>query len=501
MAELRLSDTASAEIEAGALVVTLAHTTDGPVLMTGHGLPRSAVSHLKAAIDTLHLSGDLGEVTLVPGVPRVMAPLVALTGLGARRGRSPLDPEQIRLALGAATRRLTGRDHIAICPPVDDDDGLRAALEGAALGAYATTGYRSRHDVVRPVQRVTVLRCRTPESSGAAAGRAEVIGAAVALCRDLVNDPPNILTPERFVEVVSRETRGTRTAISVLDDEALRAGGFGGILGVSAGSSHGARLVTMSHRPRGARGSIAFVGKGITFDSGGLCLKTPAGMLAMKTDMAGAAAVACAVLAIAHLRLPIDVTGYLALAENMPGASAQRPGDVVAIRGGRTVEIVDTDAEGRMVLADALALASESTPEAIIDIATLTGAQITALGPRIGAVLANDDQLRAEVIAAGRSCGERLWALPIPDDTASTLRSGVADLRHKGPTEGGMLYAAGFLREFVGTAATGSPIPWAHLDIAGPALNRDDAYGYVPKGGTGYGVRTLVALAERFASR
>lgn len=501
MAELRLSDTASADVEAGALVVPLVRTSDGPVLASGHGLPRSAVSHLRSAIDTLHLTGDLGEVTLVPGVPRVMAPLVALTGLGARRGRSPLDPEQVRLGLGAATRRLAGRDHVAICPPSDDPSGLRAALEGAALGAYATTGYRSRHDDIRAVQTVTVLRCATPEATGPHARRAEVVGAAVALCRDLVNDPPNILTPERFAEVVTTETRGTRTTVTVLDDQALRTGGFGGILGVSAGSSHGARLVTMSHRPRGARGSIAFVGKGITFDSGGLCLKTPAGMLAMKTDMAGAAAVACAVLAIAHLRLPIEVTGYLALAENMPGASAQRPGDVVAIRGGRTVEIVDTDAEGRMVLADALALASESTPEAIVDIATLTGAQITALGPRIGAVLANDEQLQAEVVAAGHSCGERLWPLPIPDDSAATLRSTVADLRHMGPTDGGMLYAAGFLREFVGTAATGSPIPWAHLDIAGPALNRDDAYGYVPKGGTGYGVRTLVALAERFAAR
>ena len=225
----------------------------------------------------------------------------------------------------------------------------------------------------------------------------------MALCRDLVNDPPNILTPERFAEVVTRETRGTHHSHRP-DDQALRTGGFGGILGVSAGSSHGARLVTMSHRraaPAGRSPSSARDHLRLRWAAS----KTPAGMLAMKTDMAGAAAVACAVPRH-RPPAPADRGHRLpALAENMPGASAQRPGDVVAIRGGRTVEIVDTDAEGRMVLADALALASESTPEAIVDIATLTGAQITALGPRIGAVLANDEQLQAEVVAAGTAAG------------------------------------------------------------------------------------------------
>jgi len=243
------------------------------------------------------------------------------------------------------------------------------------------------------------------------------------------------------------------------------------------------------------------VGKGITFDSGGLCLKPPASMLTMKSDMAGAAAVAATVLAVAELRLPVAVTGYLALAENMPGSNAQRPGDVVTMRGGRTVEIIDTDAEGRMVLGDALALASEKYPDAIVDIATLTGAQVLSLGHRIAAVMANDEDLRGALQTAADSAGEQLWPMPLPEEMRPSLDSQVADLSHKGDRMGGMLTAGLFLREFVGSRRgdAGAPIPWAHLDIAGPSFNDSGAYGYTPKGGTGYGVRTMLSLVEGYA--
>lgn len=498
MPTLTVTTRTPADIAADSVVVASIEGKDGALLAPGHGLPSTAAVHLEAMLADLDAKGSAGEVGRFASVPGVKATSVTVTGLGKE-----VTGEALRAAAADAVRALRSKKHVVLALPTADLTALAAAADGAAGGGYCFAKIGAKADTTA-VQKITVV-----STLGAGKGvkdavaRAEVIGRARDWTRDLVNTPPNVLYPASFEAAAKDRAKASPAKVTVtsLDEKALAKGGFGGIVGVGQGSANPPRIVTMSWKPAKAKASIALVGKGITFDSGGLCLKTPAGMLAMKTDMAGAAAVACAVLAIAHLRLPIEVTGYLALAENMPGASAQRPGDVVAIRGGRTVEIVDTDAEGRMVLADALALASESTPEAIVDIATLTGAQITALGPRIGAVLANDEQLQAEAVAAGHSCGERLWPLPIPDDSAATLRSAVADLRHKGPTDGGMLYAAGFLREFVGTAATGSPIPWAHLDIAGPALNRDDAYGYVPKGGTGYGVRTLVALAERFAAR
>jgi len=328
--------------------------------------------------------------------------------------------------------------------------------------------------------------------------RAATLAAATAYCRDLVNAAPNLLYPQTFVESVRERAAGTGVTVRVLDERDLASGGFGGIVGVGQGSARPPRMVTMSYSPANPRASIAFAGKGITFDSGGLCIKTPAGMLTMKQDMAGAAAVAAAVLAVAALGLPVAVTGYLALAENMPGANAQRPGDVVTIRGGTTVEVVDTDAEGRMVLADALALASEQSPDAIVDIATLTAAQQIALGNRVGAVMANDEGLCDTVLAAAEDAGEALWPMPLPEQLREGLESQVADLAHKGERVGGMLSAGLFLGEFVGVVG-GRRIPWAHLDIAGPAFNTSPPHGYTPAGGTGFGVRLLVRLAETYA--
>jgi leucyl aminopeptidase len=239
---------------------------------------------------------------------------------------------------------------------------------------------------------------------------------------------------------------------------------------------------------------VALVGKGITFDSGGLNLKPSTGMVTMKCDMAGAAAVAATVFAAAELGVPVQVTGYLCLAENMPGGGAQRPSDVVTMRNGTTVEILDTDAEGRMVLGDGICLAGEGGPDAIVDIATLTGAQAVALGNRVAGVMANDDAFRARVCAAADAAGEAAWPMPLPKDLRAQLDSSVADIAHKGERWGGMLTAALFLQEFVpeGTA-------WAHLDIAGPAFNEGSPWGYTPKGATGYGVATLLGLLEDHA--
>jgi leucyl aminopeptidase len=323
--------------------------------------------------------------------------------------------------------------------------------------------------------------------------RAAVLGAARDWARDLVNAPPNQLFPQSFADTVKKRAAAStaKVSVAVLDDKALAKGGFGGITGVGQGSVHGPRIVTVSWAPAAPTASVALVGKGITFDSGGLNIKPSTGMVTMKCDMAGAAAVAATVLAAAELGLPVAVTGYLCLAENMPSGTAQRPSDVVIMRDGTSVEILDTDAEGRMVLGDGLCLASEKHPDWVVDIATLTGAQVVALGTEIAGVMGNDDAFRGRVVDAAGAAGEGAWPMPLPVELRAKLDTPVADLAHKGDRDGGMLTAGIFLQEFVGEG-----IPWAHVDIAGPAFNSKGPTGVTPKGGTGFGVGTLLALVE-----
>jgi leucyl aminopeptidase len=326
--------------------------------------------------------------------------------------------------------------------------------------------------------------------------RAAVLGAARDWARDLVNLPPNVLFPQSFADNVKKRAAASaaKVTVSVLDDKALVKGGFGGIVGVGQGSVNPPRIVTMSYAPAAPKASVALVGKGITFDSGGLNIKPSAGMVTMKCDMAGAAAVAATVLAAAELGLPVAVTGYLCLAENMPSGTAQRPSDVVVMRDGTSVEILDTDAEGRMVLGDGLCLASEKHPDWVVDIATLTGAQVVALGTDIAGVMANDDDFRSRVVDAAGAAGEGAWPMPLPVELRAKLDTPTADIAHKGDRDGGMLTAGLFLKEFVGEG-----IPWAHVDIAGPAFNDKGPKGHHPKGGTGFGVATLLTLVESSA--
>jgi leucyl aminopeptidase len=279
--------------------------------------------------------------------------------------------------------------------------------------------------------------------------------------------------------------------VEVLDEKALAKGGYGGILGVGQGSVRPPRLVRISYRPARAVKHIAFVGKGITFDSGGLSLKPNDAMVTMKCDMAGAAAVLTAVVAIAKLAPKVAVTAYGALAENMPSGSAQRPSDVLTIYGGKTVEVLNTDAEGRLVMADALVRAGEDEPDLIVDVATLTGACVVALGTRVSGIMANDDDLLARLRETSERAGDAMWPLPLPGELREKLDSAVADIANIGERWGGALSAGVFLKEFVG-----ENIKWAHLDIAGPAFNEGSPYGYTPKGGTGAAVRTLVQIAQ-----
>ncbi|WP_432523068.1 leucyl aminopeptidase [Kineococcus sp. SYSU DK006] len=500
MPRLVLSSKSVKSVTADALLLALAPATAGKragaaVVLGGDDLPRATRSALQEAAAALGATGAAGTVHLVPGVQGLSTSLVALVGVGEAPGA-----EGLRRAVGAGVRALAGKRRVAVAVPVPDAPSVAAVAEGAALGAYAFTRYRAAER--EPVAEVTLLVDKPRDRAvRAAVERAAALADAVATARDLVNTAPADLAPADLAEAALRTAEGTSLTVRVLDEAELAAGGFGGILGVGQGSSRPPRLVVVEHAPAGAKAHLALVGKGITFDSGGLSLKPAAGMETMKSDMSGAAAVLAAVRAAADLRLPVKVTGWLAVAENMPSGTAIRPSDVLTLRGGTTVEVLNTDAEGRLVLGDALVAASEEQPDAIVDVATLTGAQVVALGNRVSGVMANDDGFRTAVLAAAERAGELVWPMPLPEELRATLDSPVADLANIGDRAGGMLVAAVFLREFVGSTPSGDPIPWAHLDIAGPAFLTGEPWGYTPRGGTGVAVRTLVALAEDFAGR
>ncbi|MFC4614453.1 leucyl aminopeptidase [Cellulomonas algicola] len=479
-----------ARLAVDAVVVGVAQNDGAPSLLGAAWLPKDLRTSLTRDAVALGVTGATDEVRRVPGIG-TKAPVVVLVGVGSA---DALTPEALRRAAGAATRELAGTASVALTLPAEDEERLAAVVEGALLGAYAFHRYRASDAAskapVADVQVVTSLG-RSKAAKDAVA-RAEVVAAAVHATRDLVNTAPNDLYPEAFADAAKaavKEAGAKGLKVSVLDEKALASGGYGGLVGVGQGSARGPRLVRVAYAPSRPKATVALVGKGITFDSGGISIKPAAGMEAMKSDMAGAAAVLHTVIAAARLGLPVAVTGWLCLAENMPSGTAQRPSDVITIRGGKTVEVLNTDAEGRLVMADGLVAAVEEKPDVVLDIATLTGAQLVALGHRVSAVMGTDD-VRGEVVSAAETAGEQFWPMPLPADLKAGLRSKVADLANIGDRFGGMLTAGIFLQEFVGAT------PWAHLDIAGPAFNEKAAHGYTPVGGTGVGVRTLLALVE-----
>ena len=498
MTTLTMSDRSAAELKGDALVLVSVQTEQGAALAPGHGLGEEAVAHLESALSTLQAKGGLDEVLKLVSVPGVAAAVVVVTGAGkAPADGEPLDAESLRRAVGSATRQLSGLSKAVVVAPGPGVAEATTTAEGALFGAY-TIRSAAAGEAKAPVKSLTVVSPAARDKGlRTAIKRAIALGAATTYTRDLVNQAPNELYPETFAAEIKRRAAGTDVKFSVLDEAGLTRGGFGGHLTVGGGSARGPRLVTLRYKPaQGGKHTkhVAFVGKGITFDSGGLALKPNASMSTMKCDMAGAAAVASAVFAIAELGLPVEVTAYLCLAENMLGSGACRPSDVVTIRGGKTVELNNPDAEGRMVMADGLALASEKKPDLIIDIATLTGAAVAALGHRTAAVLSNNDDLRNSVKDIADTAGEPFWPFPLLEDIRPTLESPVADLLQSGPI--GVIFAGWFLSEFIGKGKNGEPIPWAHLDIAGPAFNDKTPWGYTPKQGTGFGVRTLVGIAE-----
>jgi leucyl aminopeptidase len=492
-----LSNGAPEKTKADAVAIGVVRTPKGlRAAPGGEGVASAYGRKFAPLLSTLGFTGKVGEVTRIPSGGVIKSPLLILVGMGPA---DRVDSAGVRRAAGLALRTVSNAASLALALPAADAEQVRAVVEGSILGGYTFTAYKSAATSTLPGEVVVLSPVARSKAAQTALDTARVISSATSLARDWVNTPAGDLTPERFADAVVAEHKARKpgkVSVSVIDDGELRRRGFGGVIGVGQGSASPPRLVQLSYRPRGAVAHLALVGKGITYDSGGLTIKTSVGMQKMKTDMAGAAAVVAATLAIAELGIPVRVTTTVPMAENMLSGTATRPGDVLTMYNGRTVEVLNTDAEGRLILADALALAGESKPDLVIDVATLTGACETALGDRVAGILGNDDALVAQAIGAAARAGEVFWPLPIAEEMPVKVRtySKVADLmQHNVDLYGGALYAAAFLQEFVGD------LRWAHVDIAGPAFNSRAPYGHVPSGATGFTVPTLVELAAELA--
>ncbi|NCV43988.1 MAG: leucyl aminopeptidase [Actinobacteria bacterium] len=449
------------------------------------------------ALDDMGATGASDEVIKLPGES---TKLILLTGLGA----GEITHEVLRRAAGAAARSLLGQKSATFALPHKSREEAAAIAEGALLGSYAFDEFRgaTKPDRKSPLAKIELhTNFAKDKKLQEALQRAEVISKYSHLVRDLVNTPPSHLNPVSFCAKFQPLAKKLSLKVEVLSEQQLKKLGYGGIIGVGQGSANPPRLLHISYRPKGAKKRLAYVGKGITFDTGGLALKPAQGMEAMKSDMSGAAAVSAAILAIAELKVPIEIDAWAPLAENMVSDTATRPSDIITIYGGKTVEVLNPDAEGRLILADALVKAAEvgnrnGKLDGIVDVATLTGAQVVALGTRTSAVMTNNENFRDRFLETVNRTGEQFWPMPLPEELRASLDSPVADIANIGERMGGMLVAGLFLKDFI------SPdLPWLHLDIAGPAYNESKPHGYTTVGGTGVALRTLLAFAEDVAGR
>ncbi|MEV5243642.1 leucyl aminopeptidase, partial [Streptomyces cinnamoneus] len=446
MTALTLSTSSAATLRADALVIGVAKGPKGPVVAPGaEAVDKAFDGKLATVLETLGASGGEGEVTKLPSPAGLKAPVVVAVGLGELPAKGDgFDEEALRRAAGCAARALTGTKKAAFALPVEDAEAAAAIGEGALLGAYSfkarSNGGAKKDDKGAPLGEVAILGGKPRDKAfKAAAERALAVATEVNRARDLVNLPSNDLNPKSFAAQAQAAAKEFGLKFEVLDEKALVKGGYGGLMGVGQGSVNPPRLVRIGYTHPKAEKTLALVGKGITYDSGGISLKPAGHNETMKCDMAGAAAVFATVVAVAKLGLQVNVTGWLALAENMPSGNATRPGDVLTMYSGKTVEVLNTDAEGRLVLADALTRASEENPDAIVDVATLTGAMVLALGDRIFGVMANDDAFRTALYEIAEEVGEQAWPMPLPAELRKSMDSPVADMANMGERMGGGL--------------------------------------------------------------
>lgn len=484
MTTLRISDADVTAARANVLVVGVTKNNGDLQIISG-ALPTQVRRSVVQALDSVGCTGEVGVTWRIPAPEPLKARSVVAVGMLA-----DADAFAVREAAGAGVRAAANAKSAIVALPSPNQRMLAAVCEGSLLGAHQPLRICESAGA-GSIATITVATTAARSARTAVKRDAVADAGATALASDLVNEPPVTLTPVAFAARAKQECKGLPVKVTAWDPERLRKESMGGIVAVGQGSANPPRLVHLEYAPKGAKRHLAFVGKGITFDSGGLSLKPAKAMETMKCDMAGAAAVLAATRTIAELELPVRVSAYLACAENMPGGGAQRPGDVITMRNGKTVEVLNTDAEGRLVLADALALAAEAEPDLIVDVATLTGAQMIALGTQVAAVMTNTADLAEQIKQAGEQVGERFWPMPLPDALRASLKSPIADLKNIGEQYGGMLVAGLFLSAFVPVEQA-----WAHLDIAGPAFNESSPHGFTPKGGTGFAARTLIQLAR-----
>jgi len=449
---------------------------------------------LAAFMEEADFDGKPGQTLAVPAGDGLRAAAALLVGVG------PLDQvtvDGLRRAAAAVARKATKVTSVATTladlaegADLERPAAVQAVAEGFVLGSYQFLKYKADGDASKLAKVIVVGR--SGARVDAALERGATVADAVTWARDMVNEPSGAKSPAAFAKAAKKLLTGKGVTVKVLSEAELKAERLGGVLGVGQGSANPPRLVKATYSPQGKKGFVALVGKGVVFDSGGLSLKTSSGMETMKTDMSGAAAVLAVMSVLKELGVKAKVVAYVPMVENMPSGAAIRPGDVLKIRNGKTVEVLNTDAEGRLILADGLSLAAEDKPDAVVDVATLTGACMVALGEKIAGLLGNRDSWIEQVKEAADAAGEPMWPLPLPTEYRKLLDSEVADLRNISTVGyGGALTAALFLAEFV------DGVPWVHLDIAGPARASGDD-GYLVKGGTGFAVRTLVELVDRF---
>ena len=463
---------------------------DTAVVVSNPFLDAEAVGEIEVALKALGAKGSTEQIT------RVVAPSLPVSSvltIGLGKSADEWSSDVIRRAAGVAARSLSGTE--SVITTLSELD-LSATIEGLILGAYRFTEFRSAKTAPKEPGLSAITALSTAKGAKATATRAANIATAVATARDLVNTPPSHLFPDEFAKRAKALGESVGLEVEVLDDKALAKAGYGGVVGVGKGSSRPPRLVRLTHNGGKSKKAkkVALIGKGITFDTGGISIKPAANMHQMTSDMGGAAAVIAAVVLAAQQQLPIDVIATVPMAENMPSSTAQRPGDVLTQYGGITVEVLNTDAEGRLILADAIARACEDDPDYLIETSTLTGAQTVALGARTPGVMGSDE-FRDRVASLSQGVGENAWPMPLPEELKDDLKSTVADLANvSGSRYAGMLVAGVYLREFVADG-----VQWAHIDVAGPSYNTGGPWGYTGKGGTGVPTRTMFAVLEDIA--
>ena len=488
-----------AQIEADAIVVSLFEGVEQLGGATA-AVDRALDGAISSLISRREIKGKFGEVSIVHTFGKAPGRMVAVAGLGKSED---LNVDRIRGVAGEACRALRKLNcrkiatilHGAGAGGIEPVASAAAMAEGALLGLYSFTKYKKpEYEDVKEML-IVVRDEETAPSLERAVDKARVMAEAASLARTMVDEPANHMTPSRMAEAAKEIAGKYDLEFKVFDREDMEAMGMGALLGVARGSNEPPKLMTLSYRGDGrSQEALGFLGKGITFDSGGISIKPSEGMGEMKGDMAGAAAVVAALGAIAQLKPQVNVTAIVPATENLPSGTALKPGDILKAMNDKTIEVISTDAEGRLILADALCYGQKLGLSPLIDLATLTGACRIALGTLYGGLFSNNRDLAEKVLKAGETAGERMWQMPMPGEYKELIKSEVADIKNGGNRLGGAITAALFLAEFAGDT------PWVHVDIAGPASSTKES-GYLVKGATGFGVRTLVEFALSEAER